>query len=334
MIQLEYMNGIGGDFFIFWEIGRAVLAGLGPYTVDLSCYPPTTSLIFTLFGLLPYYPAYIFWTALNTTLYMAALRKMKLGRTWWIWLLYTPFLFNLLTGQLDVVFFWLATHLSQSAKEPLKSRGLQPSEDKKKPIHFKLSSVWHAYWQPALAGALLTLKPQLAAVILPWYLLRWLSVERGILALWTGLTVVLHTLSLAYDLNIYSQWIGALNGVSEMKANVSAGIFAFQLIDIPIPVLAVIGLVTAVWGLTRREELSRPAQLIAFPLTIWYDGIILAGSGPGLWLVPLSWVAFLASGMVKNCLPLTVIPLAALATLIISPISVNKDQRGERVLQE
>ena len=37
-------------------------------------------------------------------------------------------------------------------------------------------------------GAFLTLKPQLAAVVLPWFLMRWLKYERGLLMRWAGIT--------------------------------------------------------------------------------------------------------------------------------------------------
>jgi len=49
---------------------------------------------------------------------------------------------------------------------------------------------------PVLAAAFLTLKPQLALVVLPWYLLRWLRTERGLLLRWAGLCALLHALPL------------------------------------------------------------------------------------------------------------------------------------------
>jgi hypothetical protein len=288
---------IGWDFSVFWEIGRAVLEGRGPYSVEFSRYPPAAALFFALFGLLPFLASYAAWSGIGVVVYVAELRRRGLRRSILGWLLYTPFLFNLLTGQLDIFFFWLAGFLAPAQTDAdLSTR----------------RRTWRSLWLPALAGALLTLKPQLAAVILPWHLLRWLRDDRRRLAGWVALSAVLHALPLLLDTGIYAQWLAALSGVGEMKMGVSSGLFVFQAWNIPLPVLVVAGLALAIWGLTRDEQTSRPAQLGAFPLTIWYDDVLLAGNGPALWLVPLSWAAFIGSYLVQNSLPLALIPAGTL----------------------
>lgn len=290
---------IGWDFSIFWEIGRAILEGRNPYAVEFSRYPPATAFFFALFGLLPFVASFVVWSTLNVGLYLYGLRQARLGWKGLAWLLYTPFLFNLLTGQIDVIFWWAAFYL---VKGPA-----SPSEATPQPAWKN----WDA-WRPALAGAFLTLKPQLAAVLLPWYLVRWLRGERGLLWRWLGITALIHALPLLYDPGIYGRWLAALSGVSEMKMGVSAGVFAFGLLGLPTLFLAAVGLALAVWGLFQSEPTSRAAQLCAFPITIWYDDVLLTGIGPAWLMVPLSWAAFISAGMVQNSLPLVAIPVAAL----------------------
>jgi hypothetical protein len=298
---------IGWDFSVFWEIGRAVLEGRSPYSVEFSRYPPATAFLFAIFALLPFMWAYGAWTGLNVVLYIHRLRRMKLGGSGWAWLLYTPFVFNILTGQVDILFWWAAMGLRpprQPSPTTLETENSSPTRPSLEP------------WIPALAAAFFTLKPQLAAVILPWYLVRWLLHERGLLLRWAGITGVLHALPLLYDPGIYGQWLAALTGVSEMKMGVSGGIFAFSLVGLPFWLLAAVGLALAIWGLFQDELTSRAAQLTAFPITIWYDDILLAGVGPVLWMVALSWLAFVGAYLVENSLPLVAIPVAALGWLL------------------
>jgi len=98
-----------------------------------------------------------------------------------------------------------------------------------------------------------------------------------------------------------------------MKMGVSAGIFAFGLWNLPTWLLAGLGLAVMGWGWFQSEPLSRAAQLCGFPLTIWYDDVLLAGSGPLWLLVPLGWLAYRWAVLAQNSLPLVAIPLGALA---------------------
>ena len=298
---------IGWDFSVFWEIGRAVLEGRSPYTVEFSRYPPAAAFFFVIFALLPFTAAYAAWAGLNVALYIHRLRRMKMGLSGWLWLLYTPFLFNIITGQLDILFWWAAMGL-----RPPRQRAAVPTPPGVSPA----TRPDLEPWVPALAAAFFTLKPQLAAVILPWYLVRWLLHERSLLLRWAGITAVLHTLPLIYDPGIYGKWLAALAGVSEMKMGVSGGIFSFGLVGLPLWLLVVVGLALAAWGLFQDELTSRAAQLTAFPITIWYDDVLLAGIGPARWMVALSWLAFLGAFLVENSLLLISIPVAALGWLL------------------
>lgn len=291
---------IGWDFSVFWKIGQAILEGRSPYTVEFSRYPPAASFLFVLFALLPFAVSFAVWSGVNLVLAVHGLRRMGQGWKGLAWLLYTPLIFNLMTGQLDVVFWWAALYMEPAG--PGRSNG-----------KYKQWSLW----VPALAGAFMTLKPQLAAVVLPWYLLRWLRRQRGLVLRWAGLCVLLHGLPLWFDPTIYSQWVAALSGVSEMKSGVSAGIFAFGLLGLPVWLLAAVGVGLAVWGWFQEESISRAAQLSSFPLTIWYDDMLLAGRGPAWLLVPISWLAFIGAALAQNSLPLVVIPVATLVWEVV-----------------
>ncbi len=299
---------LGADFYIFWEIGRAVLEGRSPYSVDVSRYPPAAALLFAVFGLLPYLVSFAVWCGISVVLYMHRLRRLNLGWKGLVWLGFTPFLFNLLTGQLDVIFWWAAMGL-----RPPRSAGVaEPGGESSLSRAGQLA----ADWLPALAGAFLTLKPQLAAVVLPWYLARWLLRERGLLLRWLGLAVILNGLPLLYAPDIYGQWLARLSGVSEMKMGVSGGIFVLGGWGLPTWLLAGLGLALALWGLLQDELTSRAAQLCAFPVTIWYDDILLSGIGPAWLLVPLSWLAFIGAALGQSSIPFIAIPLGALGWLL------------------
>jgi hypothetical protein len=291
---------IGWDFSIFWQIGQAVLTGHSPYSVELSRYPPAAAFLFVLFALLPFALSFAVWTGITIVLAVHGLRRMGQGWKGLAWLLYTPLIFNLMSGQLDVIFWWAALYLEPIQMDRAKANWISTS-----------------IWIPALAGTFMMLKPQLAAVVLPWYLFRWVRRERGLLLRWAGLCALLYLLPLLYDPLIYHQWFTALRGVSEMKSGVSAGIFAFGLLGLPTWLLAILGLSLAVWGWFQEETISRPAQLSAFPLTIWYDDMMLAGYGPAWLLVPVSWLAFVGAALVQNSLPLVAIPMGTLVWAVI-----------------
>jgi hypothetical protein len=273
---------IGADFFTFWQIGQAILNGANPYLVKSSVYPPAATILFAVFGFLPFLPSLAIWSGANVILLIATLRGKQHTRPIWAWFLFAPVIFNLLTGQLDIFFFFLAGFLSMGS------------------------------WKALTAGVLLTLKPQLALVILPWYLVRWFKSNPRLLLSWGAASLALNLLPFAFDPAIYQKWISALQGVSEMKTGVSSGIFSLTAFGFPLWLAALIAVPIAVWGLFQEESISRAAQLLVFPITIWYEDVLLAGSIAVRWLVPYSLVAFIAAGLVQNALPLATIPLVVL----------------------
>lgn len=275
---------IGWDFLVFWQVGEAVLKGMNPYAVEFSRYPPAMTLFFALFALAPYLIAFGLWSGVSLILYIDTLRRMGKTRLAILgWIFFTPTIFTFLTGQIDIFFLWLGLWLSKGG------------------------------WKAIAAGALLTLKPQLAVVILPWYLIRWMRKERGLLLRWAGVTLGLHALPLVLDTGIYSKWFTALSGVSEMKVPLSSGLFSLTGVNVPVVILGVVALGLALWGLTRDEPTSRAALMLSNPLTIWYDDVLLAGLAPVKVIVPYSWAMFGLAYLFNSSLPLATIPLVVLA---------------------
>ena len=143
------------DFTIyFWPAGRAILEGSDPYTNLINLYPPAACYFFVIFALFPQQLSEILWLIANLLIFRWMLRNQKTGIKSVFWLGYTPFLFTLIVGQIDFFLFSLSTFLE--------------------------SDKWYA---PA-AAAFITLKPQLAMIVLPYFLLDWLLHKRKQLVQW------------------------------------------------------------------------------------------------------------------------------------------------------
>lgn len=273
---------IGYDFNVFWQTGQAVLNGGNPYSVNFALYPPITSLVFALFALLPFLPSFAIWTGINIIFCLSSFRRLTLSRPAWVWLFFGPILFNILTGENDLPFMWLAVFLPGGG------------------------------WKAVTAAVLITMKPQLALILLPWFLVRWLKSTRRLVLWWIGGTLVFQLLPLLYSPAIFQDWLGAIRGFTQSRMMYSSGIFSLVNYGFPLWLAFILGAAVAVWGLFQDEITSRAAQLIAFPITIWYDDAFLTGSIPAFLLIPYSLLAFLASYLLQSALPLSTIPLVVL----------------------
>jgi hypothetical protein len=272
---------LGFDFSVFWQIGQAVLSGQNPYSVPLSVYPPMMTLVFSLFALVPFQWAFPIWAGLNFVLLLDVLRRWA-NRSYF-WILFSPVVFTLMTGQIDLLFLWLASWTMTLG------------------------------WQSIVCAALLTLKPQIALIVLPWLLIRWLRKSPRYVSYWILLTLALHTLPLLYDRTIYIKWLSAVNGQLGWRFAVSSGVFSLTTYQVPVWILILITLVIAVWGLMQSEATSRSAMLLASPAGLWYDSVLLVGSAPAWLMISWSWVAFILAYLLKNSVPLATIPLVAFA---------------------
>lgn len=273
---------LGYDFSLFWNIGRAVLAGIDPYSVQKSFYPPATLALFTLFGLAPFTIAYALWTGINVILLNKFLRTLTAEKTRFLWFIFPSALFVLMAGQLDIFFLYATTLLPK--------KGLRA----------------------ALGIVLLTLKPHIALIVLPWYLIQWIQHDRKTLIRAVLLTAFVHALPIVISPTIYSNWFTSMGTQTNWRLTKSSGIFVLTELGVPWALIAPIAAVIMLWCLRKAFRTSLAAQFFALPMVLWYDGVILIGTVPLAVLLPAGWVAFITAALLKSSWPLALTSLAAL----------------------
>jgi len=285
---------LGKDFFVFWQIAQSILSGAPLYASPESLYPPATLLFFTPLGLLPFNIAFALWTGLNVILYLRSI-KFFTKESVLAWFLFTPALFILLTGQIDIVFLWVSTFLT--SKET---------------------------WKKVLAAVILTLKPQIAFIVLPWLFTRWIKQQPKTILYWLAGCFALHGLPLMIDPAIYAKWLEATRAYSENRILLSPGIFGFTNFQLSIWLLSFFALLIMLYGLFQTEKLSKNAQIIALPMGIWYENVFLVGAASWKWLVPISWICYVSAYFLKTSAILIFIPISAFVIQIFKKIRADK----------
>jgi len=292
---------LGKDFFVFWQIAQSILSGAPLYSSPESLYPPATLLFFVPLGLLPFNLAFAIWSGLNVLLYTISVRSMSkeivLG-----WFLFTPTLFILLTGQIDIIFLWISTLLTSKQT-----------------------------WKKILAAVVLTLKPQIAFIVLPWVLIQWIKQQPKTVLLWGAGCLSLHSLPLLIDPGIYSKWIESTRTYSENRLLLSPGIFGLSNFTISIWVLSIFALALMIFGLFQNESISRTAQVLALPMGIWYENIFLLGVLSWKWLVPISWICYILAYLLKTSFVLIFIPITAFLIQIFKQAKWDSDQKHAKL---
>jgi hypothetical protein len=212
-------------------------------------------------------------------LFLIACKKMGLEKPGF-WFLYTPVIFIIMTGQIDIIFFWIAAFLLDTKR-----------------------------WKNILGAVLLTLKPQVAFILLPWVLFRWLKKEPRSLLYWLCGSLLLHLAPLIFDVNIYQKWIYSISNYRESRMLISPGIFSLSNLHVPLWIMVLLSVPVIIYGLLKDKETSKAAQILALPMGIWYEDIFLSGSIPAKILIPVSWAVFILAYLVKSSLPFMLIPL-------------------------
>lgn len=289
MPETPPLLGPGWDFDVFWLVGRAVLAGDNPYAVIGSFYPPGALLPFAALSLLPRVGAYYIWVVVQIAV---LLRLFKLDGAF-KWFLFMPVLFIIASGQLDLVLLSLA--LSIEAKPPASRKS------------------------PFLA-AIVTIKPQLAFVLLPWIIVRWVGaavrgVDRRTIIVFAASTLAIHLVPLVVvDPAIYSLWFGKMSGSIVPSADATPGLFSLVAFGIPWGVIAVVAFAAAIlsWR-SLGEPSARMVNLLALPVGHYYTSIVLLDLAPWWLLVPVSWLSLVTAHAVEGYYPFLLMPLAALA---------------------
>ncbi len=267
----------GYDFQVFWRAGRALLAGLSPYTVEGFFYPLPAAFFFVLFALFPKTVAFYGWLAFNLTLFFR-----RLGRRALAWLLYFPMIHFLSSGQLDLFLWLLARSLT---------RGV-PS---------------------ALAASVITLKPQVAFVVLPHSLVKWLREDRRTLAWFLGFTGLLWGGPTLLAPGWIRAWRAAVPPLNAHSRSNAPGLWSLERL---FPNITAVVLVLAValflWGLFQKREVAWAAAMLANPSGLFYTTILMMDAAPPWLLVPLSWLAVVLSLLGKHFVPWMLLPLAVL----------------------
>jgi len=270
------MNGPGFDFEILWHIGQAILRGLSPYSLPQSVYPPAASLIFTPLALLPMEISYAMFLLANGVLLVALTKRRALG-----WMTYVPVLFMFAAGQTSLLLL-PAILLLRSKRR----------------------------WASGLAVALFLLKPQVAVVVLPWFMIRWLIGDRERLVWSAGWSLIINAAPLLYRPTIYAEWWQTTAfGVGHKFGGVGVWLLRDQL------GLIVVGLLAAaisVLALRTDEKTSRALLTLANPVMAYYDTVILIDVAPWWMLGPVSLAALGIAHIIGGHSAFVLIPLSAL----------------------
>ena len=268
------MDVLGYDFAIFWEAGRAFIAGQSPYSVE-GFFSPLPFLIAVLpIVILPYGVAFALWTVLN----LAALARLARQRKF-IAALFLPALFALWVGQADVGIVALA-----------------------------FTGTW---WGVALS----TLKPQLAAWLVPFFIASWWRAgdKRAIIKMVSTALVLYGVPTVLYP-TWWEAWFRSTPSVLQYSEHASSlfGISALLAPAVPLPlsfaVLVVVGVVAflALRPFSNSQYWSYAA--LFNPLANIYSQCLLIPQAD--WIaIALSWLLLPLALYLHTGLPWAVVPL-------------------------
>ncbi|GAB4582052.1 MAG: hypothetical protein Fur0022_48050 [Anaerolineales bacterium] len=255
-------NQLGWDFWTIWLTRRAA----EPYSVVNAYYPPPMMLVLRVIGLLPGGIAYYAWTTINLLLLVYMLKRRAL-----LYIFYMPTLFHLATGQLDIFLLWLSTFLKKQD------------------------------WKTILAGVIITFKPQVAFILLPWHLLQWTWKTRLI---WAASTISVWGYYFLVRPDWYTQWLSNTPGMVHHEASATPSLFSL----FPFWISVLIALVLLVFVWFRLDEKSAIATgVFATPFGKTYDAVLLLRSEIVWWIIPLSWLGLFVSLYLNHPWPQAVV---------------------------
>ncbi len=266
----------------FWVIGQAILNGGDPYSIIGNVYPPITCFFFTVFAILPKQVSWVIWLVINVLIFVSMGYKKQKRISTFVWIAYTPLFFTFVAGQLDLFIFWLSSFLTKDNR-----------------------------FSPLIA-AFITLKPQLALIVLPAVFLDWFLFNKKKFVIGVLLCIFLQGLPVLYDSTLFSKWMASLTSRAELYQTSSPGLFSLTEVGLPVFVLIPIALVLFFGGLIMGRKISIQANLLALPFGTWYNSVFLIWTAPYQLMVPISLLAALLAYFVKGVYPFTLIPLAAL----------------------
>lgn len=288
MPEIPPLIGPGWDFDVFWYVGREVLIDGEPYSVIGSLYPPAALIPFAVMALIPRRLGFGIWILVQIVILMKLVSPKKAL----LWIFYMPVLLVIAAGQLDLALLFIATSIYRPTRAP-----------------------WHA---PVLAAAI-TIKPQVAFVLLPWLLVRWTKaavtgVDRRALPLFLTSVSALHLVpALLFGWDIYAAWFNAASGFITTSAQVTPGLFSLVVLGVPWPILALLAFPLAIlFWILADEPTARTANLLALPVGHYYSSVLMTDLAPWWFMIPLSWLALLMAHIAGAFYPLVMIPLGVL----------------------
>lgn len=267
----------GYDFGVLWQAGRAVWLGQDPYAVNGFFYPLPVAYLFAPLAPLPRPIAFWTWLVLNLAILIGLLRWRVV-----VWVLYFPLLHLFSSGQVDLALWALGSRLRTG-------------------------------WRSALAAAVITLKPQVAFILLPWILWRWLREDRQTLAMWGGMAAALWGVLLPLDPTWPVRWRAAVPPLTALSRSNAPGLWSLERwFPGAWPVLLILAAAVFVWGLFQNQSVGRAAAALANPSGLFYDLLVLIETAPAWLLVPLSWAAVLLTLWWQVFVPWALVPLAVI----------------------
>jgi hypothetical protein len=284
------------DFSINYFAGLLLLSGQDAYINPLYRYP----FPFTYFWALLALPGrdamplmFILWGVVNVGLLIYAFR-----RQFWHWVFFFPFLHELSAGQVELM-LWSMERL------------IRPG------------------WRGAILGALLTMKPQTAIVLLPWHLVHWLRHDRRTFGQWLLCTGVLWGLPLLWRPDWIQTWLVGRGGDANFvySASVSTGVFSLlrltgEKLTPPyspalVTLLVALGLIAVivfiVGQLQSSKEIGKACALLVSPVGLLYTQMTLMGTAPAWLLVPVNLLSVGLALTLGNFVPCLLVPLSVIA---------------------
>jgi hypothetical protein len=233
------------DFAVLWNAGQSS----DPYQVAKFFYPPAFVPFVMLLGKLPFAWAAVFFTLLSVAAMFALYRRQA-----WKWFLFLPTIHVLVVGQVDILFLYVNSKVSSS-------------------------------WGGVLAAAIMTLKPQLAIILLPHQFYRWWKEDKRAFARFAVMMGALWGFQVLWQPTWIGEWISNLRHSPQSSLLTGADLWALGTwLVLPIA----LGL--AVWGMQQKREVSIPALQLASPFGFFYDTVVLIECAPAWFLITLSWL--------------------------------------------
>ena len=243
------------DFRVFYAAGQAILNGQSPYADPNYLYPLPMAYFFALWALMPFKVSVVAWWLASAGVLVAVCRRAA-----GLWLLFPPVFAQFITGQLDLLFLGLWA--------------------------------WAGRGSPIALG-LMTLKPHLCLVTVPYTLWEWRRDWRKLgafaltaAALWLPLTLIYPRWPIEWMAN-RKPLLGMLAITPSAFSLTQLGLWA------AVPA-AMIGLGLVAWSWTRGRDWVNLAGLSANPIIQSYDLSLIAGPRR-LWRTVIAgWIAWLS----------------------------------------